>query len=298
MCTTLQQAIDWALVQLLASEASPADSARVDAEWLLMHVLQCSRSRLISHSDMQLTATQWQRFQGFIKRRQAGEPVAYITGTRGFWSLDLHVTPDVLIPRADTELLVEQVLALADNSQSLILADMGTGSGAIALAIASERPTWRVMATDASAAALTLAKDNAQLNNLPHVEFYQGDWCQALPESLLLDFLVSNPPYIEPDDPHLSQGDLRFEPVSALSSPDGGLRDLTELTGQAVSRLKPGGWLLFEHGYNQGAAVRELMAVSGFVEISTRRDLGSQERVTLGQWFADADVVPGNGGSG
>ncbi|MDO8908346.1 MAG: peptide chain release factor N(5)-glutamine methyltransferase [Pseudohongiella sp.] len=283
MTTNLQQAFEWALVQLQELGGLQDVTPRVDAEWLLTHVLQCSRSRLITHPDEALTEQQWQIFQRLIKRRQTGEPVAYITGTRGFWSLDLLVTPDVLIPRADTELLVEQVLALADNSQALTLADMGTGSGAIALAVASERPAWRVLAADASAAALAVAKQNAYLNNLSGVEFYQGDWCQALPDSLLLDVLVSNPPYIEPGDPHLLQGDLRFEPISALAAQDGGVRDLAVLTEQSVSRLKPGGWLLFEHGYDQGAAVRELMAGHGFKQISTQRDLGGQERVTLGR---------------
>ncbi|MBU2098371.1 MAG: peptide chain release factor N(5)-glutamine methyltransferase [Gammaproteobacteria bacterium] len=278
MEATLRQALHWAQEQLQAS-----DSASVDAEWLLMHELQCTRTRLMTHPDQPLTSAQWQQYCNLVMRRQAGEPVAYITGTRGFWTLDLTVTPDVLIPRSDTELLVEQVLQLADNSPSITLADLGTGSGAIALAIASERPGWRVLATDASAPALAVAKKNAEQNKLYRVEFYQGDWCQALPAELALDMLVSNPPYIEPEDPHLLQGDLRFEPLTALRAHDAGLRDLTVLTEQAVSRLKPGGWLLFEHGYNQGAAVRDLMQQHGFVDVSTQRDPGGNERVTLGR---------------
>lgn len=286
---TLQQAIDWALMQLQG-----ADNPRVDAEWLLIHVLQRPRSYLITHPDERLSPGLWQQYQDCITRRQAGEPVAYITGTRGFWSLDLRVTPAVLIPRADTELLVELVLSLADNSQPVTLADMGTGSGAIALAIASERPGWRVLATDASASALALARQNAELNGLSRVAFYAGDWCQALPAGLTLDFLVSNPPYIDPDDPHLQQGDLRFEPASALSAQDAGLRDLAVLTEQAVSRLKSGGWLLLEHGYNQGAAVRKLLLRHDFVEVSTERDLGGQERVTRGRRAIDANEVVSN----
>lgn len=285
MTTTVQQALQWALVQLQAS-----GSAKVDAEQLLMHVLGCPRARLITHPDQLLTSPQWQQFQEFVVRRLAGEPVAYISGSRGFWTLELQVTPDVLIPRSDTELLVEQVLALADDSQPMTLADLGTGSGAIALAIASERPNWRVLATDSSISALAVARENAQQNNLQAVEFYSGDWCHALPPALRLDMLVSNPPYIEPGDPHLRQGDLRFEPLSALRAQDGGLRDLTLLTAQAVTRLKPGGWLLFEHGYNQGAAVRDLMQRHRFVEISTQRDLGGQERVTLGRRAADSNA--------
>lgn len=291
MNTSLQQAIAWALVQLQVADTLTADSARVDAEWLLMHVLQCSRTHLLTHSDQLLTPSQWADYQSAILRRQAGEPVAYITGSRGFWSLELQVTPEVLIPRADTELLVEQVLALADNSHLLTVADMGTGSGAIALAIASERPNWRVLATDASAPALAVARHNAQLNQLDRVEFYAGDWCQALPPAVMLDMLVSNPPYIEPDDPHLQAGDLRFEPMSALCAQDKGLRDLAALTQQAVARLKPEAWLLFEHGYNQGAAVRDLMQQHGFTDINTVRDLGGQERVTRGRWLPTVNEV-------
>jgi release factor glutamine methyltransferase len=277
MNPTLQQAIDWALAELQTS-----DSPRVDSEWLLLHILQSSRTFLLTHAQQRLTLTQWQQYQQFVARRLSGEPVAYITGTRGFWSLDLRVTPAVLIPRPETELIVEQVLALADNSRALTLADMGTGSGAIALAIATERPAWRVLATDASEAALAVAKLNAASNHVPDVEFYHGDWCQALPQAPLLDILVSNPPYIEQDDPHLLQGDLRFEPVSALCAQDAGLRDIAVLAEQAVCRLKPGGWLLLEHGCNQGAAVRALMLRHGFTKIRTQRDLGGHERVTLG----------------
>ena len=285
MSSTLQQVLQWALEQLQST-----GSARVDAEQLLMYVLECSRTRLLTHPDQQLTPAQWQQYRELVARRHAGEPVAYITGLRGFWTLDLKVTPDVLIPRPDTELLVEQVLALADNSQSITLADLGTGSGAIALAIASERPAWRILATDASLPALAVARENARLHKLSGVEFYHGDWCQALAPALRLDMLVSNPPYIEPDDPHLLQGDLRFEPLSALRAQDAGLRDLAVLTEQAATRLKPGGWLLFEHGYNQGAAVRELMQRHHFTEISTQRDLGGQERVTLGRRVADSNT--------
>lgn len=286
MQMTVQQALQWALQQLNGSDALAADAgidAGIDAEWLLMHVLQSGRSRLLSHADQILTPQQWQHYQSAVGRRCRGEPVAYITGTRGFWTLDLHVTPAVLIPRADTELLVEQVLTLADSSSALTVADLGTGSGAIALALASERPRWRVLATDASTEALAVARHNAKESQFAHIEFYAGDWCQALPEGLVLDILVSNPPYIEPGDPHLTQGDLRFEPLSALSAPDQGLADIARITAQAPHRLKAGGWLLFEHGYNQGAAVRELMAAHGFVDISTHRDLGSCERVTQGR---------------
>lgn len=281
---TLQQAIDWAVDELQAG-----DSARVDAEWLMMHVLQCSRTRLLTHKDQLLTQLQSERYQQATARRKVGEPVAYITATRGFWTLELAVTSDVLIPRADTELLVEQVLALAGNDQHRVVADLGTGSGAIALAIASERPGWRVVAVDSSAAALEVARKNAQLNQLTHVEFYQGDWCDALPDHLRPHIVVSNPPYIDADDPHLTVGDLRFEPLSALRAADKGLSDLRILSSQAFVCLQDGGQVLLEHGYNQGAAVRTLLLQSGFTHISTLQDHGNQDRVTMGKKPAGAD---------
>ena len=278
MSQTLQQAIDWALDELQA-----LDAPRVDAEWLMMHVLDCRRTRLLTHAELLLSPAQCEQYQQVVARRKIGEPVAYITGTRGFWKLDLCVTPDVLIPRADTELLVEQVLALAGNDQFRVVADLGTGSGAIALAIASERPDWRIIAVDSSDAALTVARKNARLNQLDHVEFFKGNWCSALPEALQPHILVSNPPYIDADDPHLTAGDLRFEPRAALRAADNGLSDLRTLSTQAFLNLRDGGWVLLEHGFNQGAAVRQMLQVSGFNTIRTIRDLGSQDRVTMGK---------------
>jgi release factor glutamine methyltransferase len=278
MSQTLQQAIDWAVDELQA-----LDTPRVDAEWLMMHVLDCTRTRLLTHADLRLTQAQCEQYQQLVARRKTGEPVAYITGSRGFWTLDLRVTADVLIPRADTELLVEQVLALAGNDQFRVVADLGTGSGAIALAIASERPDWRMIAVDSSDAALAVARKNARLNHLDHVEFYKGDWCDGLPEALQPHILVSNPPYIDADDPHLTAGDLRFEPLSALRAADNGLSDLRTLSNQAFLYLRDGGWVLFEHGYNQGAAVRQMLQISGFNTIKTLQDIGGQDRVTMGK---------------
>jgi release factor glutamine methyltransferase len=278
MSQTLQQAIDWAVDELQA-----LDTPRVDAEWLMMHVLDCTRTRLLTHADLRLTQAQCEQYQQFVVRRKTGEPVAYITGSRGFWTLDLRITPDVLIPRADTELLVEQVLALADNDQFRVVADLGTGSGAIALAIASERPDWRMIAVDSCDAALEVARKNARLNHLDHIEFYVGDWCNGLPEALQPHILVSNPPYIDADDPHLTAGDLRFEPLSALRAADNGLSDLRTLSNQAFLYLRDGGWVLFEHGYNQGAAVRQMLQISGFNTIKTLQDIGGQDRVTMGK---------------
>lgn len=279
---TVRQALAWAATQIDASFLPDTGDARTDAEYLLMHVLHCSRSRLITEADMLLSPAQWQAFQAQVVRRQAGEPVAYITGTRGFWTLDLRVTPDVLIPRPETELLVESVLAMADNNTALTVVDLGTGSGAIALAIASERPNWRVMATDASAAALQVARLNAKLSKLADVEFLQGNWCDALPAGLSPDIIVSNPPYIAPDDPHLQQGDLRFEPRSALSAGDDGLKDIRHITTEAGKLLHAGGVLLLEHGYRQAQAVRDIMIAAGFEQVKSLRDLGGHERVTQG----------------
>ena len=276
---TLAQALTWAVGQLAGGDEA---DGRIDAEFLLMYLLQCSRSRLFSHADSAMTAADWQQFQSWVQRRVDGEPVAYITGKRGFWTLDLTVTPDVLIPRPDTETLVESVLALADKNTSLTVADLGTGSGAIALAIASERPRWRVLATDASAAALQVARQNAEQCNLGDVEFFQGNWCAALPPDVAPDIIVSNPPYIAADDPHLQQGDLRFEPITALKADDNGLQDIRHITSEAAERLKRGGILLFEHGYQQAQAVRQILQVAGFVEVQSQRDLAGHERVTQG----------------
>jgi len=270
---TVSQALTWATAAL---------DDRVDAEYLLMHLLQCSRTHLITHATTALSEEQWQSFGNLVQRRQAGEPVAYITGSRGFWSLELSVTPDVLIPRPDTELLVETVLELADNSLRRTVVDLGTGSGAIALAIAAERPAWRVIATDASEAALNVARRNAWQLGLDRVEFFHGNWCAALPSDLVPDIIVSNPPYIAPDDPHLLQGDLRFEPMSALKAEDNGLGDIRQITEQAKALLPATGTLLFEHGYQQAAAVREILAAAGLVQVRSLYDLGGHERVTLG----------------
>jgi release factor glutamine methyltransferase len=257
-------------------------SARLEAELLLAMVLQKPRSFLYSHPEYVLTSAQQSAYDGLIKRRVAGEPVAYITGTRGFWTLDLQVTSAVLIPRPETELLVELALACGelpgDDAQ---IADLGTGSGAIALALASERPHWQVFATDRSAAALQVAAGNATRLGLHNVVFCQGNWCDALPAGLSLDMMVSNPPYVEAGDPHLQQSDLRFEPSSALVASEHGLSDLAILCEQAVQRLKPGAWLLLEHGKDQGESVRGLLKAQDFRQIRTERDLSGHDRVSL-----------------
>lgn len=263
-----------------------ADAARVlgdrlDAELLLVHVLGKPRSWLIAHADDALSATHAGAFAALVQRRAAGEPVAYITGHRGFWTLELEVTPATLIPRPETELLVELALARMDVQSHVV--DLGTGSGAIALAIARECPTSSIVATDASADALAVAARNAIKHGIANVRFVHGDWLTPLAGDTF-DLIVSNPPYIEADDPHLAQGDLRFEPATALASGADGLDDIRRIVAQARAHLAPGGWLLMEHGWNQGAAVREVLSSAGYSEVFTAQDLEDRDRVSGGIW--------------
>jgi release factor glutamine methyltransferase len=214
-------------------------------------------------------------------RRVAGEPVAYITGRRGFWSLDLHVSPDTLIPRPETELLVELALEHLPASGPVTVLDLGTGSGAIALALAKEQPLARIIAVDASLAALSIAQANAAELRVGNIKFMHGDWYAGL-AGQRVEVIVSNPPYIEAADAHLGQGDLRFEPRSALASGEDGLDDIRVIVAEAPEHLSPNGWLLIEHGWNQGAAVRRLFSTAGFVDVVTEQDLEQRDRVTLG----------------
>lgn len=268
------------VVHALREAATRID--RVDAEALLLHVLGQPRGWLFTHGGDALTPDQSSRFDELIARREAGEPVAYLTGSRGFWTLDLEVTPDTLIPRPETELLVELALARIPHGAASRIADLGTGSGAIGLAIASERPSAGVVATDASEAALAVAGRNAQRNDIGNIEFRHGSWYAPLAGERF-DLIASNPPYIEEGDPHLVEGDLRFEPMTALASGEDGLDDLRTLVSAAPSRLVVGGWLLVEHGWEQGDAVRALFANAGFSDVETIRDLEGRDRVTLGR---------------
>ena len=256
--------------------------ARRDAELLLMHVLDRSRAWLYAHDDDAIEVDPARRFHELVARRAAGEPLAYLTGRREFWSLDLAVTSDVLIPRPETELLVELALQRIPQDNPVDIADLGTGSGAIALAIAHEHPQARVLATDASIAALAVARGNAERLGIGNAEFAQGDWCAALGVRRF-DLIVSNPPYIAATDAHLGQGDLRFEPQTALVSGADGLDAIRAIIREAPAHLKPGGWLLLEHGYDQGRAVHGLLDKSGFVEVFTAQDLEQRERVSGGR---------------
>jgi len=240
---------------------------------------------LYTWPETEVAADRAAHFEHLLARRKEGLPVAYLTGYREFWSLQLQVSCHTLIPRPETETLVEWALDLSLPDNAVVL-DLGTGSGAIALAVAGERPHWQVMAVDASAAALQVARDNGLRTGLERVSFLQSDWYQAVLERRF-HLLLSNPPYIDTDDPHLGQGDVRFEPRAALVAPDGGLADLARLIAGAPSQLHPGGWLLLEHGYQQGADVRQLLYGAGFCEVTTRVDMAGHERVTGGCWRAE-----------
>ena len=267
-------------VETLLRQAAAID--RVDAEWLLAHSLQTPRSWLFAHSGDAVPAEAAVRFAALLARRQAGEPVAYLTGSQGFWTLDLAVSPATLVPRPETELLVERALARIPVNSASHVADLGTGSGAIALAIAKERPHTAVIATDASAAALEVARGNAARNGITNVEFREGDWLAPLAGETF-DLIASNPPYIAEGDPHLDRGDLRFEPPTALSSGEDGLDAIRSIVRDAPARLAPGGWLLLEHGWDQGEAVRALLQAAGFIDVETVQDLEGRDRVTLGR---------------
>ncbi|WP_115561378.1 peptide chain release factor N(5)-glutamine methyltransferase [Xanthomonas arboricola] len=260
---------------------------RADAEPLLLHALGRDRAWLFAHGRDPVPPTIAQAFDALVQRRQAGEPVAYLTGSRGFWTLDLAVSTATLIPRADTEALVELALERLDQAPGRRVADLGTGSGAIALAIASERPQAQVIATDASVAALAIAQRNADSHRLSNVECRQGSWFGPLAGERF-DLIASNPPYIAADDPHLAQGDLRYEPASALASGSDGLDDIRSIVADAPAHLRAGGWLLLEHGWDQGAALAELLRTRGFAQVATHQDLEQRDRVTLGCWEESA----------
>ncbi|MFC7519613.1 peptide chain release factor N(5)-glutamine methyltransferase [Xanthomonas populi] len=271
--------------QLLRRAAERID--RSDAEALLLHALGRDRAWLFAHGRDPVADFVAQAFEALVQRRQAGEPVAYLTGSRGFWTLDLAVSTATLIPRADTETLVELALERLDTALGRRVADLGTGSGAIALAIASERPHAQVIATDASAAALAVAKQNAHNHLLRHVECRLGSWFAPLAGERF-DLIASNPPYIAAQDPHLGEGDLRYEPASALASGPDGLNDIRLIVADAPTHLRVGGWLLLEHGWGQGAAVAELLRARGFDAVATHQDLEQRDRVTLGRWSTAA----------
>ena len=278
---SIAQALAWAC-ELLGGHA-----ARVDAECLLGDAGGFSRAQIFAYPERLLDAGPWQCFQHAVRRLAAGEPLAYVRGRQGFWSLELEVSPATLIPRVETELLVELALARLPAHAASVL-DLGTGSGAVALALASERPDCRVFAVDLSSAALAVAARNAQRHGLHNVEFLQSDWFAAVPPGEW-DLIVSNPPYLAESDPHLLLGDLPAEPRAALAIGADGLDAIRQIAVDAPARLRPGAWLLLEHGWEQGAAVRELLLRGGLVEVTSMRDLEARERVSGGRRPAPGD---------
>jgi release factor glutamine methyltransferase len=282
------------------SQLSGSDSPRVDAEILLCHVLARPRSYLFTWPEKVLFTDEVAAFQALVERRVAGDPVAYLIGSRGFYGLDLTVSPSVLIPRPETELLVEAALARLPPG-SCRVADLGTGSGAIALAIAHERADASVVAVDASSEALAVAQANTERLGLANVRFLYGSWCAALgddrgdesldePINEQFDVIVSNPPYIRADDPHLAQGDVRFEPTMALASGVDGLDAIRAIIDCAPAHLKSGGWLLLEHGYDQANDVAQLMHAAGWLAVESLIDLQGHARVTLGQYILGQNI--------
>ncbi|HHQ4517608.1 peptide chain release factor N(5)-glutamine methyltransferase [Aeromonas veronii] len=261
------------------------ESPRADADVLLCHLLGCRRSYLMTWPERELDAAQQATLQGWLARRLNGEPIAHLVGEREFWSLPLKVSPATLIPRPDTEVLVEQALTRIPQGPCAVL-DLGTGTGAIALALKSERPEVDVWAVDRMADAAALARENSAALGLP-IEVRDGSWFEPLGEpdrdnTPRFAVIVSNPPYIDGADPHLEQGDVRFEPRSALVADDAGLADIRHIVAHAPAYLLPDGWLLLEHGWDQGEAVRQLLRDGGYREVATVRDYGDNDRVTLG----------------
>lgn len=273
----IKQALSHAMAVL--SPNSP--SARLDAEILLAHALGTSRAFLYTHPEMNLQDVQKEAYQQLLTSRCEGLPIAYLTGSREFWSLPLRVDKNTLIPRPETELLVELTLSLLQDSSEVSILDLGTGSGAIALAIASERPDWEVLACDVSQAAVEMARYNASNLGLSNVEIYCSDWFTSIPEQKF-HVIVSNPPYIAEGDPHLKQGDVRFEPQQALISGEDGLESLTYLVKHSYNRLLPGGLLLLEHGFSQKHAVPLLLSQYGYQQIQCWQDYQGLDRASGG----------------
>lgn len=268
------------IAQALAYRGEPESYERQENAWLLEHITKIDSFDLVMKKDQALTSEQEQAYVAALARIDAGEPLAYVTGSQPFWTLDLKVTPDTLVPRPDTEVLVETVLKL-DLPEDARIVDLGTGTGAIALSLASERPDWEVSATDIYAPTLEVAVENAKIHDLDHVKFFLGSWFKALSRQYF-DVIVSNPPYIDTDDAHMSN--LASEPERALVSDKHGLADIEIIVQQGKKWLTADGWIVLEHGYDQADAVQKIFKDAGFKQVRTVKDYGGNDRVTLGQW--------------
>lgn len=272
------------LLALSAKLHATSDSPQLDCELLLCHVLEVDRTWLRTWPENQVSSAQHKQFLSLLDQRIKGKPIAYLIGSRGFWSMDLKVSSDTLIPRPETELLIEIALDLNVPSGGCGL-DLGTGTGAIALALAKERHDMHWVAVDLQPEAVALAQANCDCQQLTNVCIFQSCWFDSLKApNNTFDLIVSNPPYIAADDPHLAQGDVRFEPASALVSGVDGLDDIRVIISQSTSYLRANGWLVIEHGYHQGPATRELMLSTGFSQVATHQDYNHLDRVTIGQW--------------
>ncbi|MBZ0094694.1 MAG: peptide chain release factor N(5)-glutamine methyltransferase [Sulfuricella sp.] len=282
MAASVNEIVQCSALALARALGLGAAEARLEAQVLLGQALGQSRAWLIAHGGDPLAPEQTAAFADLFERRWSGEPIAYILGEREFYSLNFKVTPAVLIPRPETELLVELALERLPADSSGRVLDLGTGSGAVAVTLALHRPQAEVVAVDQSAAALEVAQENTQRLGAGNLRLIQSDWYGALGGEKF-DLIVANPPYIAAADPHLAQGDLRFEPAAALASGADGLDDIRTIVRGAAAHLKPGGWLLFEHGYDQAAACRDLLVQAGFEQVASAADLAGIERISCGQ---------------
>lgn len=282
----IQQALQYAIQSF--AETSP--SATLDAHVLLSHILTCNSAHLMAWPEKDLSEQQLEKFKHKIKQRQQGIPIAHLTGQREFWSLNFKVNSSTLIPRPETETLVEFILNTFGKKENLAVLDMGTGTGAIAISLASEKPDWNITASDISSAALTLAKENSVTLNTKNVTFMQSDWFKNIKHRVFdvkhderpFDIIVSNPPYIAINDPHLTEGDIRFEPETALTSGATGMNDIEHLCSQAKNYLSASGWLIVEHGYNQKTASAECFTRNDYKNIIQKKDLAGHYRMTAG----------------
>jgi release factor glutamine methyltransferase len=261
-----------------------SESWKLDAELLLAEAIGQSREYLFTWPNKELTQSQFEKFDTYCGRRLTGEPIAYILGRQAFWDFELLVNPAVLIPRPETELLVETALELLDKPATAVVLDLGTGSGAIALALAANNRHWTVTAVDSSESALGVAADNAKMLQLSNIEFIQTSWCDGLPIAHF-DLIAANPPYVEAGDKHLSEGSLPFEPIAALVARENGLADIRAIAEQSRHCLKKNSWLLIEHGFQQKQAVEKILVDTGYANIECVKDLAKLDRLTKAQWL-------------